>query len=360
MRLLLTGATGFLGRNLLIQVLRDRTYEKIFLPVRSRKKLEMQLAAEGFAKVPADLKIFEGDCEQWNLPPAAKQAEHVVHSAGVIFEQDWDSYRRTNVEGTLSLVRELVAPERVVILSSLSAAGPCQAPAETLAEGCVDRPLTWYGKSKLEMEHRLRTEFKQLPYICLRPPMVFGPRDHATLPLFKMVRKRVFFKPSFQDKRYSVIASDDLVRAILSALRALGDWQRSNPAGDQRYFFIAHSQTISDRDILHTAAAVVGAWGIVVPVPQFLLRIASRLISSIPTWRATIPTLSVDRAREIWPSRWVISSEKFTATFGWHASTSFREAVQQTYDWYVQFGLIPSVNRRWQQVTPSISPPKHR
>ena len=351
MKLLLTGATGFVGRNILIQALSDTKYDRVFVPVRSRKKIEMQLAAEGLDRLPEKLVIFEGDAGAWNLPEAAKSAEHVVHSAGVIFAETWEAYRQTNVDGTIELMKALAKPTRIVVLSSLSAAGPSSSDGTPHSEGGADRPVTFYGKSKLQMEDVLKNQFASMPWVCLRPPMIFGPRDHATLPLFKMIRRKVHFKPGFADKNFSVLAVGDLVDAIFRVLNA-----PALPAHAPRYYYVANPEIISDRDILRTAAKVVGASGIILPVPQLLLKGASRVVSSIPTWRTTIPTLSVDRAKEIWPSRWLVSSRLLTEHFGWKASTPFEKAVRQTYEWYMRFGLIPGVNKHWQQTEKVVSP----
>ena len=58
MKLLMTGATGFVGRNLLLELLRKQIYETIYLPVRSEAKLKDQLKAEGFDSLPAELYLL--------------------------------------------------------------------------------------------------------------------------------------------------------------------------------------------------------------------------------------------------------------------------------------------------------------
>jgi len=63
---------------------------------------------------------------------------------------------------------------------------------------------------------------------------------------------------------------------------------------------------------------------------------ASKVIDTIPTWRASIPTLSVDRAKEIWPNRWVVSPSSFEDKFGWRAKEEFLPALKATRDWYVK------------------------
>ncbi len=330
MTLLITGATGFVGRNLLLKVLEQKQYETVWVPVRSLKKFREQMAQEGFADLPPALRAFEGDAGNWNLGDAA-QADHIVHSAGVIFARTREEYWETNVEGTLRLFRALKSPKKTVVLSSLAAAGP-SSPESPRLEGQVESPVTWYGQSKLEMERRLVNEFGSWPYLCLRPPMIFGPRDHATLPLFKMVTKPVHFKAGFNTKYYSVLSVEDLADAILAVL--------DKPMPKRRTYFVAHNEVITDRDLLRCAAEVCGRPSRVVAVPQWALKLASRLIDSIPTWRTTIPSLSVDRAKEIWPDRWVVSSDAFEKDFGWSAQMPFPEALRQTREWYIRSGQL--------------------
>ena len=330
MRLLLTGSTGFVGRNFLLGALASGRYDKIYLPVRSLTKFRAQMKQDDLAPHPA-LHPFESSAENWNLGDAA-QAEHVVHGAGVIFARTWPEYSDTNVQGTVRLFEALKKPQKVVVLSSLAAAGP-NATALARVERDTSAPVTWYGKSKLEMERVLAERFSHVPYLLLRPPMIFGPRDHATLPLFKMVRKPVHFKAGFTRKYYSVLSVEDLAEAIGMALEK--PW-----AGNGRVYYVAHPDSITDRQLLQDAASVCGRPSRILSVPQPLLKLASRLIDTIPTWRTTIPSLSVDRAKEIWPNRWVVSATAFERDFGWGARVPFKESLDRTRAWYLRTGQL--------------------
>lgn len=334
MKLLLTGATGFVGRNLLLKALAEKRYDEIILPVRSPQKLLEQFQFDGFDAIPPTVRLIVGAAPDWNLSGVGP-VEHVVHSAGVLAGRHLDEYVRTNVEGTSSLLRQLEDPKKIVVLSSLAAAGPCGADELCKLENGEPTPVTWYGHSKLQMERMLAREFAHLPYVCLRPPMVLGARDQASLPLFKMVRGPVRFKPGFRSKHYSFIGVGDLVNAIFAALDGK-DWDTL----EQRIFFVGHSAPITDRELIASAAVALARKGVLLCLPQSFLKVVSRIVESVEPWRKAIPNLSADRAKEIWPDRWVISSEAFQKRFGWRPTQDIRTVLKETGDWYVRTGQL--------------------
>lgn len=335
MKLLITGATGFVGRNLLLKAIADKRYSQIYVPVRSLEKFKKQCAQDGLEKLPENVIPVVTSAPNWDFG-GVTQFDHVIHSAGLIFARTQKEYFETNVDGTVELFRKIQRPKSAVILSSQSAAGPCSRRRAFKHEEDLDRPLTWYGKSKLEMERRLRHEFSDLNYVCLRPPMIFGARDQATLPLFKLARNPFLFKPGFKSKQYSFISVNDLVNAVFLALFTPTNWDGLRG----RHFFVASNAPITDRTLLKSAAQVSQKRGMIVTVPQPLLWGVSRVIDTVPTWRATIPSLSVDRAREIWPDKWVVSSKAFQEKFGWQPQDEFLTTLEETRNWYLKVGQL--------------------
>lgn len=334
-RLLLTGATGFVGRNLLLELLKRDCYEEILLPVRDPQKLRSQLQEDGWCNLPRQLFPIRSSAPDWGLKNV--QVDHVVHAAGILFGLSESEYFATNTEGTLNLLRALgPAPERTVVLSSLSAAGPCPPGQPAKSESDADQPITWYGKSKLEMERRVGQEYPDWNFVFLRPPMILGARDQATLPLFRMARGFVQLKPGWHPKHYSFIAVDDLVEAILVLLDPKRPW----PTLTHRHFFIASASPISDIDLLEGAAKVSSRHARLLRIPHGMIRAASRVVSAVPAWRSAVPSLSADRAREIWPDRWVISPAAFEQQFGWQARTGLLETLGATRDWYLKSGKL--------------------
>lgn len=324
--LLLTGATGFVGRNLLLEAL--ATGSEVCAPVRDPDKLRRQIASEGVPDLPANLKALPADPASWPALPVT----HAVLGAGVLFARTRDEYFATNVEWTLRVLRKLPDACRVVLLSSQSAGGPTPLGQQARTIEDPDSPITWYGESKLALERAIRTEFPGRSIAILRPPMILGPRDSATLPLFRMARGLVRIKPGWRTKSYSFIAVQDLVRAIHAALE--------NPLPTDRSFYVSASTPITDWDLMAEAAAACRARGLTIPIPQTAVKALAAVVDAVPRLRVQTPSLTRDRAREIWPDRWVVDPSAFSTQTGWQASLSLRAALQTAYDHYRQEGSL--------------------
>ena len=325
MKLLLTGATGFVGRNALLAAL--PRVEALILPVRDAEKLRAQLASEGLDPAHPKLHVVSPDPASWNAP----RPDHAVLGAGVLFARNREDYFSTNVDWTLNILRALPPACRTVVLSSQSAGGPTPDGKPARTEDDTDRPLTWYGESKLTLEKTIRTDFADRAVSILRPPMILGPRDAATLPLFRMAGNILRIKPGLRTKTFSFIAVDDLVDATFAALEATPSRQS---------FYVASAHTITDRQLIAGAAAARRRTGATLPVPLAAVRLLSAVVDAVPALRASTPSLTRDRAREIWPDRWVVDGQKFSRHTGWQARRGLLETLQATHDHYSREGVL--------------------
>lgn len=326
MKWLLTGATGFLGRNLLLRALRDG--HEVFAPVRDAEKLRRQLDFEGAAQ--RQVEALSPDPAQW----PALAPDCAVLGAGVLFARSPREYFTTNVDWTLHLIHALPRSCRIILISSQAAAGPTPARQQTLTEADASSPITWYGESKLALERHVKKTFSHRPITILRPPMILGARDTATLPLFRMARGPVRIKPGWKTKTYSFIDVDDMVEAIARALR--------NPAPmPSRIFHIAHPEPITDWQLIAAAAEAGGrARGCTIPLPQVSVQLLSALVDAIPALRAQTPSLTRDRARDIWRDRWVIDGSQLEQALGWRAERTLRQSLKSAHDYYVREGSL--------------------
>jgi nucleoside-diphosphate-sugar epimerase len=325
MHLFLTGATGFVGLNLLIEALRSGRYVEIVTPVRDPDKLKRRLAEEGFVEPPAQLRITG-----WT-ESVPEEIDHVVHCAGTLFARERSAYFRVNVDDTLRLLSALPSSARILALSSLSAGGPTPPGRQMRTPADPDTPITWYGESKLAMEAGLHTARPDAQ--IWRPPMILGPRDRATLPLFQMAAAPLRIKPGLHAKSYSWIAVGDLVKAILGALSA-PSWFPSPPLS------VCAPDTITDLELIEAAAKVMGRRGHSIPMPHLFMRGISAVVDAIPALRTAAPSLTRDRAREIFPNRWVVDGAEFRSRFAPGPFATLSETLAETHAWYLHSGQL--------------------
>lgn len=331
MELLITGSTGFVGRNLLLRLADDPRWERILLPVRDPAKLRSQMQDEGIA---ADTRfvLVPVSGNKWQLPPDA-YPDLAIHAAGLLFGRKKEDYFNVNVEGSLRLAAQLPRTCRMILLSSLAAGGPTPVGSGHRTLEHEDRPVSWYGASKLTLERELRNRLGRR-MVILRPPMVLGPRDAATVPLFRMARGVVRIKPGFAPKQYSWIDVDALCSAILAVASHPEEGERHGP------LYLASPDTITDANLIGSASEVIGARGITLAVPQVAIRLASLVVDAVPAWRAAAPSLGIDRVREILPNRWVCDAETFCKAFGWSHDSSLGDTLARTADWLRAQGKI--------------------
>lgn len=320
--LLVTGATGFVGRNLVLRALGDGF--RVLAPVRDAGKLRRQLEREG-----ADVtNVVPLPCEpaEWD----ATAPDVAVLSAGVLFARNRDEYFETNVKWTLRILAALPPSCRVIVLSSQSAGGPTPDGVARRTEETPDTPITWYGESKLALETALRRDFSGRNLTVLRPPMILGARDSATLPLFKMAAGPIRTKPGLRDKTYSFLAVEDVVGAIFAALAADG----LGP------YYICRETPITDVELIETAARVTGSNGVTLRVPQPVIRAVAAVVDAVPAFRQATPSLTRDRAREIWPWRWVVDGSAFGQATGWKPKIGLEQALRDAWEFYRREGQL--------------------
>lgn len=160
----LTGATGFLGRHLL------------------RGLLDCGYMVKALARRPAaladfsdkNLEVIVGDLSE-DLTGWAKDADCVIHLAGLVKAPTWAHFLSVNVEGARAVAKaaENANVPRVILLSSMTAREP---------------GLSFYARSKGLGERAVKSEFSG-KLAVIRAPAVFGPGDKATKPIFDLMKR---------------------------------------------------------------------------------------------------------------------------------------------------------------------------
>jgi len=257
----------------------------------------------------------------------------VFHLAGALKAFTPEALMRVNRDGTGKLVRAVLlgAPQlrRFVLVSSLAAAGPSAGGLAALTEDAPPRPLTWYGRSKLEAERQVLAS--ALPSVLLRPPVVFGPEDRDVLSYFRIARSGFLPVPGRAERYYSLIYAPDLADGILRAATAPG------PSGA---IFNLTGEAVTWLDLGRRIAAALGRTGRPVHVPEAAIILAGRAADAAARLRGRPEIFSSQKVLEMLAPAWVASGDKARRVLGWSAPTPLDEALARTVAWYRDHGWL--------------------
>ena len=325
MRLLLSGASGFIGSHA-APALSDAGHH---LRLLARPTSDLSgLDGLPYQRALADLTTDAG------LADACHGIDAVVHLAGRIRARTAGEFHEVNARGTARLARAAAAAgvPRFLYLSSLAAQGP-SLHGRPLPPTAPPHPITPYGESKAAGEAAALALADRLAVQVLRPPVVYGPRDRGLLPFFKMARWRYCLRLGDGRNRVSMIYGPDLAGALVALL--------AREPGPSPYFHIA------DAAGAHTWRELIAALGaafdhrlLTLPLPAFGFAAAAHLSVTAARLHNTSPTLDTSRVREMRQPAWLADNATLTAHTGWAPRTSLSDGLRATLDWYRAHGWI--------------------
>ena len=289
MTVLVTGATGFVGRALVERLARESR-----VSVRAVVRAAVRRTS---VDLPGNVERVAGELDSaWDWRPALADVTTVVHLAArvhVMRDRTADplaEYRRVNVEGTEHLARSAAASgvRRFVFLSSVKVNGE----AGTFQETDTPRPVDPYGVSKLEAECAVRAVAAgtSMEVAIIRAPLVYGPNVGANFgSLIRAVQSGIPLPLGAVKNRRSLVALDNLVDFIMVCM------QHPGAAGET--FFVSDGEDVSTADLVRRLARAAGHSARLIPVPPSLLALAASLVGRRDVAQRLMGTLCVDITR---------------------------------------------------------------
>lgn len=306
----LTGGSGFVGGHILRRLTADGWR------VRALARRPGALPeAPGLTAVPGDLE------SETALAELMAGADAVVHCAGLVAARSAAEFHRVNAEGTGRVLDAAAAgggKRRFVLISSLAAREPQLSP---------------YAASKRQAEALLQQSGGGLDWQVLRPPVVYGPGDRATLPLFRQFARGLVLRPAGQG-RFSMLYVEDLAAAVAALL------DQALPSARVMELDDGSPGGYGWDDILAAAERQFGrrVRGLAVPRP------IQRLAAGLGTLGAAVtgrpPILSQGKVNEIAHPDWVSRHNLLGDCISWSAAVRLDEGFSRSAAWYKAAGWL--------------------
>ncbi|WP_095196499.1 SDR family oxidoreductase [Pseudomonas sp. Irchel 3A7] len=283
-KVLVTGASGFVGEALVFRLLVD----KKFIPV---------AAARGTTRVQGLCAVVPLNLNDPQGLPALNDIRVVVHAAArvhVMNETATDAlaeFRKVNVEGTLRLAK-LAADsgvKRFIFISSIKVNGESTPPGRPFKADDAPAPRDPYGVSKYEAEQALKQLASEtgMEVVIIRPPLVYGAGVKANfLSMLRWLNKGIPLPFGAIRNQRSLVAIDNLADLIVTCI--------DHPAAANQIFLVSDGHDLSTTQMLLRLANALHQKPRLLPLPAWLLVLLAKLLNKGAVAQRICGSLQVD------------------------------------------------------------------
>jgi nucleoside-diphosphate-sugar epimerase len=278
-RVLVTGASGFVGRPLVAALLRSGYAVRAV----TRRQLSIQDSVE-VAIVPDFLNPID-----WNQ--ILQGVDIVIHLAGIVHSSvpdtaysEFDQINWITTQRLADAAKE-VGIERFVYISSVRAQVGASA-VQVVREQDEPSPTNQYGRSKLAAEQAIRAS--GVPFTIFRPVVIYGPHPKGNIRTVVRLARSSLPLAAMRNRR-SLLALDNLIAAIIFAL--------NNPATIGETYLVADSKATTMSEIFKILRKVHGRSLTSINVPQVVMHLLLAMCGRGELWSRISEDLVVDTSR---------------------------------------------------------------
>ena len=285
MKVLVTGASGFIGKSLceelvgqnklVIAAVRVNYVE--YAGVESRQVGEIENTTD-WSKILNNVSVV--------VQLAARV--HVIHDKAF---NPLEKFRKVNVHGTLQLAREAAKAgvKRFVFVSSIKVNGEYSEIGKPFTEADAPKPQDAYGISKLEAEQGLILIAQQtgLEVVIIRPPLVYGDGVKANFAnMLRMIKRSIPLPFGAIHNKRSFVYIGNLVSLIVRCIE--------HPNAANQTFLVSDGFDLSTTELLRACATALGVKSKLIPVPKKLIEMAAAILGKQDVAQRLCGNLQVD------------------------------------------------------------------
>lgn len=312
-KVLVTGASGFVGEALVFRLLVDKKFRPI-------------AAARGATRLNGLCPVVPFNLTHAKVLPVFDDVLVVVHAAArvhVMNETAGDvlaEFRKVNVQGTLRLAQCAAASgvKRFVFISSIKVNGENTLTGKPFKADDQPNPLDPYGVSKYEAEEALKQLGRDtgMEVVIIRPPLVYGPGVKANfLSMLSWLTKGIPLPLGSIRNQRSLVAIGNLVSLIATCI--------DHPAAANQTFLVSDGEDLSTTQLLRHLARALGKPARLLPIPEWLLKLGASTL-----WKQAVAQRLCDSLQ--------IDIRKNCELLAWTPPVKIDKAMRQTADYYLE------------------------
>ncbi len=312
MKVLVTGANGFVGKLLCAELLHRG--QSVRAALRETRAVEDNV----------EIAVVGDIDSETNWERALAGVDVVIHLAARVHVMNDTArdplaeFRKANLLGTMRLAQQAVQAgvKRLVYVSSIKVNGEETSGLRVYTELDRPDPKDPYGISKWEAEQALQRISKEtgLEVVVVRPPLVYGPGVKGNfVSLLTAVRKGIPLPFAGARNARSLVYVGNLASALIACA--------NHPAAAGRTYLVSDGEDVSTAELVRKIAVALGCHSRLIYIPPSLLRGAAALLGRTAQLNRLFGSLRVD-------------SGKLRTELDWIPPYTMEQGLKLTADWY--------------------------
>ncbi|WAC42396.1 NAD-dependent epimerase/dehydratase family protein [Pedobacter sp. SL55] len=320
-KVLITGASGFVGYHLIVTAIENGL--EVFAAIRPNsdvshlKDLNVNYVNLNFNAVDE----LKAELEE-------KQYAYIIHAAGTTKAKTLQEYNKVNADFSrnLALAASLVSYklEKFVFVSSLAAIGPITDFNAAINDDTNAQPVTFYGLSKKLAEEYLN-KIENLPLVTVRPTAVYGPREKDIFILFKTINQGLEPYIGRFNQTLSFIYVKDLAEIIIRFLTSDVVHKTYN---------ISDGLTYNRYALADGLKKALQKKTLKMHIPLGIIKSLAGLMDTIYARSSKTPTLNKEKIKELTAPNWACNIENLKKDLQFEPQYNLERGLQETVKWY--------------------------